>query len=212
MKIGLCIPIIQSAQISPSFLINFINRLGELDPSKYDIAIYFSMKSPLEKSREELVKFALAGKCDYIWFIDTDMVIVKGTIDTLLGMIKDDVMVASTLYFQKGIPYHPTTRKFDEEGEYAERLIEPEEFNQIIEVDGVGMGCALINTKIFEKIDKPYFRWIWEGEELKASEDLYFCRKVRKAGFKILVNTGVTTGHYGGLVTEREYLNYRDLK
>lgn len=208
MRIAVCLPIHVSAQISVNFFINFINRLGELDPVKYNPIILFSTKSPVDKSRTQLVDDALARDATHIWFIDCDHVLPRGTLEELLKM---DCDIASALYFEKGIPIWPIIRKWDNE---TKTFIKTDEiqWNGVMEVDGIGLGCCLIKADVFKKLEKPWFKWVWEGEELKCSEDLYFCKKAKEAGYKILVNTKFVVGHQGGLVTEKEFLAYQDMR
>lgn len=65
-----------------------------------------------------------------------------------------------------------------------------------------GLGCTLIKRRVFEALDKPYFRvdkvlrlndWSWQDLpkdylETKAygSLDIWFCCKAREKGFKIV--------------------------
>ena len=208
MKVALCIPIHSTNPVHSNFLVNFINRLGEIDPKKFEVSIIFSIKYPIDKAREELVESALKGNADYIWFIDSDMVVPKATLETLLDLNTD---VASGLYFAKGIPYLPVIRRLDDRGHFEFVMNLEPEMGKIIEVDGVGLGCCLIKAEVFKKLEKPWFLYKWDGDNVQA-EDLYFCKKARKAGFKILVNTKLIVGHQGGLISEREYYNYKDLR
>jgi len=206
-RIAVCVPIHVSAQISVNFFINFINRLGELDTQKYHPIILFSTKSPIDRARNYLVSEALKHDATHIWFIDTDQVIPKGTLEALLDMDGD---IVSPLYFEKGIPYWPCFRIWDKNGNY--RRTNHIKWNDYMEIDGVGMGCSLIKAKVFKKVRKPWFKWVVKGGESVLGEDLYFCKKAKNAGFKILLNTHFVVGHHGGLVTEREYFAYKDLR
>jgi GT2 family glycosyltransferase len=61
--------------------------------------------------------------------------------------------------------------------------------NKLVSVDATGMHCILIRREVFEKIERPYFFYD------STSEDMNFCKKAIKAGFEILVDTGITCGH-----------------
>lgn len=204
LKIAVCVPIHVSAQIPINFFINFINRLGDLKP-EYHPEILFSTKSPLDRSRNYLVEMALNKKATHIWFIDTDMVIPKGTLEALLEM---NVPIASALYFEKGIPYWPCIRKNDN-GIW--KKTEEIKWNQHMPIDGVGMGCCLIRTDIFQKIPKPWFKWVIE-EDMSLGEDIYFCNKAKENGFQSFINTNFVVAHHGGLVTEKEFYAYADMR
>jgi hypothetical protein len=49
-----------------------------------------------------------------------------------------------------------------------------------VEVEGVGMGCILMKTEIFKKLQKPYFEFIynkksddWMGEDFNLLSKPY---------------------------------------
>lgn len=64
----------------------------------------------------------------------------------------------------------------------------------LIEVDETGTAGMLIHRRVFEALDFPYFRDGWIDGEL-MSDDTFFCRKARAAGFKIHVDTSVPMSH-----------------
>ena len=204
MKIGICLPLYGS--VPTGFFVNFINRIYDLNnnPKFKDWGVEILMKTStvIDKARNDLVEMALKKGCDYIWFIDTDMVIPPNALEELIGMNKD---IASGVYFIKSPPYTPLIR--DElDGKYLFR--EDINFNEISECAGVGLGCCLINADVFKKLEFPWFKldWVkWGGTTNQISEDLYFCKEARKKGFKIHVNTGVICGHIGGVIGDLEY-------
>jgi hypothetical protein len=57
-------------------------------------------------------------------------------------------------------------------------------------VDGIGTGCLLIAREVFEKLKRPFFSYSEGG-----TEDLYFCRRAKEAGYKLHVDLGVICGH-----------------
>ena len=59
------------------------------------------------------------------------------------------------------------------------------------EVDWTGMGCLLVRRNVLEAIGDPWFEADPEG----VGEDIAFCEKVRRAGFKIYCDTGLWVGH-----------------
>ena len=62
-----------------------------------------------------------------------------------------------------------------------------------------GLGCTLVRSAVFDKLEKPYFRsdklllltdwpditWVNAGEQGYGGQDIYFCVKAREAGFEI---------------------------
>jgi len=206
MKIGICVPLYNV--VPASFFVNFINRISEFyQQERYDVQIYLQNSTIVDKARNELVRMALKDNCDYILFIDSDTIIPSGALDTLLAM---DVDIASGLYFSKGKPYLPVARM--KEGD-KHCFLEDFEFNQIMEVQGVGMGCCLIKTKIFEGMEFPYFKLEWrekDGIKYQIAEDLYFCDEAVEKGHKIFLNTGVVCEHFGAEVGPAHFMMYKE--
>lgn len=69
----------------------------------------------------------------------------------------------------------------------------------LVEVDWVGLGLAVIKPKVFHDIEYPWFA----SEIIKidnltdsTSEDVGFCRKVTKVGYKIYLDTKVRVQHH----------------
>jgi len=216
VKIGICLPIYGS--IPSNSFINFINFLHDLfvNGRNWDIQIFMKPNMTIDKARNDLVKVALEAKCDYIFFIDSDMILPKLTLERLYDM---NVPVASGLYFAKSPPYLPVVRDFIEDRFIFKKIID---FGKIIEVGGVGMGCCLIKKEVFDKLEYPWFKFEWkkfapsayEENDLEAkdrvyqeSEDLGFCKAVLESGFKIYLNSDIVCGHVGGVVNEENYLS-----
>lgn len=200
---AICIP--AQDNIPTNFVITLVNRLSECYKKGYEVILLVSATKPLAKARNELVTTAYAHKVDYIWFVDSDSIVPEGIIEELVKM---DCEIASALYFTRNAPFKPVIREL-RDGKLE--VIENYERDKIIEVEGVGMGCCLIKKEVFEKIDEPFFLEEWNLPN-PISEDLYFCRKARQAGFKIRVNTGLVIGHQGGIITELEFATLRNLK
>ena len=84
---------------------------------------------------------------------------------------------------------------------------DPEDFthrnpidNTVMECNAMGMGFTLFNLDMFRegKIEEPYFKTVeeWDGEtRLFDTQDLYFFRKAKKAGYRFAVDTNIKVGH-----------------
>ena len=59
------------------------------------------------------------------------------------------------------------------------------------------MGCALIRTDVFRKIEYPWYDWVNYGDKNRGmlSEDLYFCVLCRNSGVPIHADVRVGCGH-----------------
>ncbi len=92
--------------------------------------------------------------------------------------------------------YHKDIAK----GEIPTALLPPRK-EDLIECDGVGGGCLLVHRRVFDALEKPYFKC---NPGTQVGEDFYFCRKVREAGFKIYLDPSILCGH-----KQRDLTGYR---
>jgi hypothetical protein len=61
----------------------------------------------------------------------------------------------------------------------------------------VGTGLMLIDLNRLAKLERPWFVHADKpsGLEVECGEDIYFCRKIRAAGFDVVVDYTFPTGH-----------------
>ncbi|MDP6460053.1 MAG: hypothetical protein QF829_04605, partial [Candidatus Hydrothermarchaeota archaeon] len=65
---------------------------------------------------------------------------------------------------------------------------------KLFRVDAVGMGCCLIKAEVFRSIAQPWFVY---DVKRNRGEDIYFCEKVKEAGYDIWVDPEVLPVHLG---------------
>lgn len=160
--------------------------------------------SILSRSRQQLVEHAQRMKCTHLLFLDSDMQFPSSTLARLLTA-KKKIIAANCA--TKCIPACPTARLKD--GLVGTPLYEHSESNGVQEVWRVGTGIMLIDMKVFEKIDKPYFPIEWK-EELQdyVGEDWGFCAKAELAGIQIFVDHALSKKifHVGALAYGHEHV------
>jgi len=71
-------------------------------------------------------------------------------------------------------------------------ILLPEKDGSLVKVDAVGGGCLLIHREVLAKVPRPWFS-AREG----GTEDFYFCRKAKQAGFEIYGDMSVICDHDG---------------
>jgi len=153
----------------------------------------------------------------HIFFLDSDVVVPP---DTLIRLLRHQKPFVSGLYFAKKRgelqPAAWRRRPFELGKELLkpefekQRLLTEEDFlalredlKGLQEVDVIGLGCALIEFWIFEKIERPWFAFnlgrYYKGkfiDDFRVSEDFYFCLKVNKTlGIKPIVDFDLRTEH-----------------
>jgi hypothetical protein len=68
----------------------------------------------------------------------------------------------------------------------------------LLEVDWLGLGFALVRTEVFAKIEYPWFNSeliVIDDLRDTTSEDVGWCRKVKAAGYRIMLDPAVKVGH-----------------
>lgn len=160
-------------------------RIGVFCPQSYSI----------DASRNLIVEHALEIGYDYIMWVDSDMILPKNTLTTLMSHGKD---IVSGVYAYKLLRGENAVAKRwkDKEKDIYEDipLKEIREKEQLMEVNGIGFGCVLTKVDVFRHIKKPWFKFTTD-----MGEDIYFCRKAQKAGYKVFLDTSILCGHVGSV-------------
>ena len=154
------------------------------------------------EARNMIAKAAIESKCKYQWFLDDDVISPRYAVQ-YLGYLLDQnedegVMVSTGIYCTKTVPPAPVIYRRESSGAFWDWSL-----NEVFDIDECGAGCMLINMKVFDHLEYPYFRDTTEyknGEDgpvmHATSEDIYFCRSVKEKGFRIQAHGTVLCAHY----------------
>lgn len=149
----------------------------------------------IDVARCKGVEIALQMAAENILFIDTD---INPPPDVISRLLAHDKPIVSGLYARRYEP--PWLEMLKQKPEGLTALFEGEyEKGSLVECDAIGMGCCLIKTSVFKEMEKPWFQWTEYYAAGGQSEDFTFCRKARRIGFKIYVDTSVICGHSGSI-------------
>ena len=153
---------------------------------------------PTDIARNKAVEYALEKKANYIWFLDDDVQTPFFAVRQLIYTLEQsDAMVAGGIYCRKQEPIEPLVYRGRGKGAFWKWKV-----NDVFEVDGIGGGCMMVKTDVLKHLEPPYFKtvdnFVTEGTEIAraSTEDLYFCTKVRQAGYKILADAHVMCNHW----------------
>lgn len=190
----------------PEFTEKVYTRLKHVPLDFASKTIFLSHAPSLPVARDALVGQALGVNADYLFFMDTDNVFETPedpnvALKTLYQcMNKDpnskDAKIVSGLYRAKqkvGFNYAAWMKAQDKVQGYVP--IQSWSGNWL-QVSVVGMGCCLIDMKIFKEVPKPWFKWDTFED---VSEDFYFFEKASEQGYKVNVFTDVKLSHIGKL-------------
>lgn len=108
----------------------------------------------------------------------------------------------SGLYFTKGIPPRPMAYGNPKNGPddfRPQSVKDAVEKKRTIEVNGIGMGCAIYRKELFRQVSQPWFKTIDKDNMAGiggGTQDLVFCRKAKEeVGARFGVNCAVKVGH-----------------
>ncbi len=143
----------------------------------------------IQSNRSQLAMMSLANKADYLFFMDHD---VSFPDDTLLRLISRDKDIVFGPYNNR----YPTKQRSmvtGLDGEIVEALP-----SDMFECAIGPTGCMLIKTEVFPRVTLPWFHVILEPSgKVAISEDAWFCRQAREAGFSIWCDPTIKVEHYG---------------
>lgn len=170
--------------------------LLELEKPQNTVYIIATLGYTIAENRSYAVLQALKENCTHILFVDDDMTFPKDTLTRLLAHEKEIIGVWS---HSRKLPLTPTV-SFLKDGKHLPhdqipRFVRPE---ALFECYSIGMGVALIDLSVFEKISKPYFEFQnHESGKNLVGEDAWFCREARSKGYSIYCDPTLTIGHIG---------------
>jgi len=171
---------------------DFYDHYFALQKRKGDITTAVHSQSPAQ-NRNILIEKALELEIERIFFVDDDIVPRP---DLLENLRQHDVDVVSGLMFQRNYPHTPLIFKGirDKDGAVFPRLLKPEEDDQLIEIDAAGLGCCLVKTDVFRKMEPP---WIRLGELTLDGwcDDIGFFKRAREKGIKSYCDLSQRVGH-----------------
>ena len=122
-----------------------------------DIKLWEPSTFPLDANRNECVSHILENDVDMSVWIDADQVLKEDTIFQLFSKGYQYPIYAG-IYYLKKEPFYPIAfKQKDKDFRQFETLFRyPDE---PFYADMIGMGCVKINKEVFEKLDKPYFKY-----------------------------------------------------
>lgn len=142
--------------------------------ARFTYEIFMSHNLPIPDGHNLLTKQALEAGCDYVLFIEEDVVLPH---DAVWKMIDKGNIVAIDYGVNE---WSCITKRNDE-------------------ILWCGLGCTLVKKEVFDKLEYPYFRsdkslllndwpkitWKDAGNQAYGGQDIWFCMQAREKGFKI---------------------------
>lgn len=165
---------------------------------------YFTTKNvEVGEAREQMAEKALELGTRFLFFVDDDVAPPVFAARKLIYELEQNgppfgkVMVAAGIYCTKEDPPYPIV--FKEQGSGASW---DWKVGEVFPCFGIGTGCMMIRTEVFKHLPKPWFKTVDKDPTAsnefrhQMTDDLFFCQRVREAGFGILAHGGVIAIHW----------------
>lgn len=141
--------------------------------------------------RNGLVRLALSQGAEWVLFVDDDHILPQNALERLMA---HRVPVVGALFVTKKPPHIPTAKYRHANDDWRGITVDEIVAGGLRAVDGIGMGCTLIQREVLEAVGDPWF----QGNQLRAGqlgEDLWFCGQARDKGFPVYVDCDLRIPH-----------------
>lgn len=149
-----------------------------------EIAFLPPNRMGIDAARNMAAEYALRLECDYLLFLDDDVMIPR---DSLIRLIEADKDICAGLVIIRGVPFNVMAFKY---GKKRKNQRDIGFFNdlplddsgklkpgaqKLQKCDAVGFSLCLIKTDVLKRISQPYFL-----TGTGHTEDVYFCLKAKE--------------------------------
>lgn len=181
-KLAVCIPCRDTLHSAHAMSLAEMVKFNTMN--NIDTHVFMDASTILLTQRERLATMALECDAEYILWLDSDMTFPATTAVRLLAH-NESVVAANYVRRQrpfKGVAYETI-------GDW-ENPLSFDVQDELVTVEGIGMGCVLMKTDIFKQIPKPWFEFGWSPESNDfLGEDMILWQKVGSLGYEIKVDT-----------------------
>ena len=186
--------------VPPTWAISLANQVWPMNMMRYYI--------PLEGvgialGRQMIAERAVAENSEFLWMLDDDTTPPLNAVRHMIAALQQnsEAMVCIAPTPTKSDPIESNIYKYRNAGCYWDW-----KSDDVFEIAEGGAACMMVRTEVFEKLEKPWFNFSENKEEemieRTVGEDIYFCRKVVDAGYKILAHGRCATWHWDNLTGE----------
>lgn len=174
-----------------------------------DVKLIFRMGSLVQTQRNGLVKGALEWGATHLLWLDSDMRFPRDLVHRFLR--NDEPIIAANCTTRVPPRIHPVAFKtIDPVGTNHERLYTLPENTGLEEVEAIGAAVMMARADVYANMEEPYYDVLYvKGRSGWEGEDVYFCRKARELGFRILIDHDISKDikHVGEMEFGHDHAN-----
>lgn len=181
-------------------------------PMNVKHVMYPVIGRPREQAREDIIEKARELKARFVLMLDDDVVPPADGPMLLVRELEQHLEfdVIAGIVTSKHRNGEPMVFKGTDGGPYWRWKL-----GEVFEVDEIATAFMLIRTSLFDTLPKPWFRDLNTVEEQKEagvlgepknvndivhkaemSDDIFFCKKAKRAGHRILAHGAIICAHY----------------
>jgi hypothetical protein len=176
---------------------DYTNKLIGMGLEAYHVPRGNNSREALARAQNFARKIAIEGEYDYLFSLESDIMVNKDIVQALLSWGKD---VISALYMigdkSKGlqVPCITLPKWHEELGAFGTTLVPPEQLMNYInkgikQVQAAGMGCCLIHKSVFKRFVFKY------DPRFKGHSDIYFFNDLFEKRIPVWVDTDIICDH-----------------
>ena len=216
LSIGWC----DNGMVEGRFMSGIVNTVIEAPKHKLNIVNTVRVQgNQIARQRQSLWDFwTKASDCEWLLWVDSDIVITPDILNMLWSVAdKKTKPVVTGTYFvssenEQSMMEPVPALYLDTDNPYQTQIIHPLPVNQVIPVDIAGFGLMLMHRSIIDPVNKVAGDISVFGENQQAankfiSEDVTFCRNLKKAGIQLYAHTGATVQHMKKFSLDQNYYN-----
>ena len=199
MRIAIALPV--HRQTEAQFTLSLAGMVARAAATLPHELRTFMAQGTILDARNGLVEVALEWGADWILWLDADQTFGDDTLNRLLG---HDLDFVGCNYPRRRPSDAPTAVK-DGKPHYTTALLA--KAGLVEPVDSIGLGVCLVRASVFRAIERPWFNWDRSPSgNGHVSEDVGFCRAVRKAGIAVHLDHALSweVGHIAEQILTNE--------
>lgn len=146
------------------------------------------------QARTMLTDFAVKNESDWVLWLDSDHVYKASAFYALVDKCEQDGLdMLSATYYVRGGGKQTAHTRFDlEKGHFKQEELT----GDVMEVDVIGFGFVVMRWLFLKEMHDKFGKDLFLMDHTNnTTEDVYFCRKVKELGKKVLFHSGVIVGH-----------------
>jgi len=203
LRVGIGVP--AAGTWASGFGFSLVTMIGHFERSHVDVApdrrpeiVLIAIDGHLPDVRTRILGEAVRERCTHLLWLDSDMIFPP---DTLHRLLRHNLPIVGANYPRRIFPHLPTAH-YGGDGPANEGVVWSEDKTGTERVKHVGFGVCLIDMRLVDQVDPPYFVFAPDGKHglTTRGEDVYFCEKLlRDAGIPTHVDHDLSheIGHIG---------------